>query len=147
MNELEVVIKALNDAAAALKSMTAKAKKAIANAELLAASAKTEYAKLDGLRAALGEREDLLSTKERSVLSGEALAVEQDKVAAALADLENRKKALSYEKSEWQAKYDQEKADLMTDRAALDAGFKDLEKEKQAYKEDIFLAIKKKMGI
>jgi hypothetical protein len=146
MEALEAVVKGLNDAVVALKNMTAKAARAISDAEILAAEAKAMVAKVEEARKDVELREKAVAGKEGALLSGEDLAAERDKVEAALAALSNDRQAFNRFCSERKAFFDQEAANLKDAQSALDAAWAELEAEKKEYKVKILEEITKKVG-
>lgn len=147
MNELDAVVKGLNEAVAALKAMTAQAKQAVANADALAASARSEYDKLDLLRSSLDERDEAIALKEQAVLSAEDLAKEKDKVEALRADLANERQAFVRSKLNTESILAQKMADLDAQLKDIARREADLIAEKDSYKADLLADIKKKMGL
>jgi hypothetical protein len=147
MNELDEVVKGLNDAAAALKAMTAQAKQAIADAELLANKARTEFTQLDALRTALDERDEAISFKESAILSAEDLAKEKDKIEALRANLANEQQAFARDKANKESVLAGKEADLAAQAKDITRREADLVAEKESYKEKLLADIKKKMGL
>lgn len=146
MQELDNVIKGLNDAVAALKVMIAKARQATANAELLAGRAKAEFSQLDVLRAALDERDEAISIKESAILSAEELAKEKDNIEVLRATLANERQEFSSYRQREEAKLVQRAADLDAGARDLLAREKALVEEQASYKEKLLADITKKMG-
>jgi hypothetical protein len=147
MNEIDAVLKGLMDATTAFKTMTAKAKQAIAEAELLAERARQEFVSLDTLRTALDARDEAIAEKEASVLAAEDLAKEKDKIEAQNAALDNARKTFAREKQNAESVLLQREADLQAQLKDIARREADLVAEKDAYKENLLVDIKKKMGL